>query len=345
MSLFRKRFPVLFSDQALRTRRGVLPCAAAWALVAVVLSPLSAQNADAQNDDAAKARTPTSTLPVGVLGRVDGQEITVEDYSRFLYVYFAQSKLHDLISRILTEREAARLGVSISAEDVENEVKERLESTRVGIYRGEQERMEEDLRRRGMTLEDYKARLQQAAAYELLRDACLLATRTVTDAEVRRRFAEVYGEDGVRHELRHLMIAAPSDQKDAQAVETARGKAAEILKELRAGVDFVEMVRKHSEDPFSQKNDGRIPAYRAGSFGDDFHRAVIGLDDKNRISRVVRSNRGFHIVYLVRKLVTSFDEKRSEVKEELEKRRPTAGDRDAFLKTLRGRAKIETRLR
>ena len=40
-------------------------------------------------------------LPPGILARVNGKEITLQDYSRYLFVRYGKSKLEELIDRML----------------------------------------------------------------------------------------------------------------------------------------------------------------------------------------------------------------------------------------------------
>jgi hypothetical protein len=56
---------------------------------------------------------------------------------------------------------------------------------------------------------------------------------------------------------------------------------------------------------------------------------------------VVRSPRGFHLLYLVRREKHTLDEKRAEVVEFLKAQTPTTRERQEFLRALRAKAKIE----
>ncbi len=290
-------------------------------------------------------------LPAGVLARVGGKDITFQEYSQYLYSIYGRTKLNDLIDRILIEEEARRLGIAVTPEEVEKEVQAQIEKTLRGLYQGDQAKLEDNLKQRGMTLVDHREKLRQEAAYSLLRDAAIIKVRAVSEADLKQQFEKVYGEGGVRLELRHLFIATrdakagtgntgnaganlPSDQE-------AREKAEKILKELRGGADFIQMVKTYSDDLLTKRNDGRIPVYYKNYYGEEFHQAVMGLTEENRLSGVVRSPRGYHIVYLVRREKTRFEDKKAEILEFLKTQPPTTRERQEFLKGRRAQAKIE----
>jgi hypothetical protein len=285
-------------------------------------------------------------LPRGVLARVNGKYVTVEDYTRYLFVHFGRSKLDELLQRILIEEEAGRLGIEITPDDVEKEVEGRVESTARAVFNGDRARMEADLRRRGLTLAEHRESLRQTVAYDLLADACIVKAREIGEDEIRSRFERLYGEGGVRHELRHILVAVPAPDARVPAGappsrDAARKEAEGILDRLEAGADFVELVRARSDDALSRQNDGRIPVYRPGIFGEEFDGAVAALSEEKPTSGVVSSPRGFHIISLIRREVTPLEAKRAEIEEYLRTRRPDDGERQDFVRKLLERATIE----
>ena len=60
----------------------------------------------------------TVPLPPGVLARVDGQEISVDQYRDFLYREVHLDRFLKLVDRILIQKKATELGVEVTDEEV-----------------------------------------------------------------------------------------------------------------------------------------------------------------------------------------------------------------------------------
>ncbi len=311
-----------------------------------------AAKAETATAPASPAQSPSgiSSLAPGVVARLNGREITVQDYTAYLFASLGKSKVREFIDRLLLEEEGKRLEVNVSPEEVEDRVNNQVNSSLKALYQGNMEKFLDSLSKRGMTLDEHKQKLRQDTAYKLLEEKCILKTRSVTEDDVKARFEQTYGAGGVQFEIRHILFSTrrkatsggPADTKSPAAVEQeAREKAEKVLKELQGGADFIQMVRTYSEDDLTRNNDGRIPQYRKGYRGQEFHEAVIRLTEESRVSGVVRSPQGFHIVQLIDRKVTRIEDKREELLTVLKQQQPTAGERNALLKGLRDKAKIE----
>ena len=83
-----------------------------------------------------------------------------------------------------------------------------------------------------------------------------------------------------------------------------RKRADDILKELKGGAAFGDLVMKYSDDTVSKYKGGDIGTFirsdpqRTQLFGHDFFEAIFKLK-KGETSGVIQSNLGFHIVQVV----------------------------------------------
>ena len=143
--------------------------------------------------------------------------------------------------------------------------------------------------------------------------------------------------------LRHILIATvpASGGAAARSKTEARERAEKVLKEIQDGADFVQAVKEHSDDYYSQRNEGRIPNYRKGQLGEEFHQAVLKLTEDNSTSGVVVSSRGYHIIRLIEKQVTRYEDVKDDLKEAVKIRPPSPRERHGLLSRLRESAKIE----
>jgi peptidyl-prolyl cis-trans isomerase D len=97
----------------------------------------------------------------------------------------------------------------------------------------------------------------------------------------------------------HILIKTPlpgADGKtDEKAVEAARMKAEDVLKQLKAGGDFAKLAEKYSDDPGSAKSGGSLGLIGKGRTVPEFEKAAFSLP-KGQISDLVKSSFGFHII-------------------------------------------------
>jgi len=97
----------------------------------------------------------------------------------------------------------------------------------------------------------------------------------------------------------HILIKTPlpaADGKvDDKAVEAARVKAEDVLKQVKAGGDFAKLAEKYSDDPGSAKNGGSLGLIGRGRTVPEFEKAAFSLP-KGQISDLVKSSYGYHII-------------------------------------------------
>lgn len=193
---------------------------------------------------------------------------------------------------------AARLEeIEISDESVEREVQGNIDQ--LVRYYGSEGALEQELRRNGMTLADYRKR-----ARGQLRDQHYM--RAVLNRFIRPR-VEVR-EDEVQdwYEAHRDEVPATPDsltladilipvEPPAEVQRDVQRKLGQVLQKLGDGVDFAEVARAHSEGPMAQRG-GRIGAIRRGElYSQSLEDAVFSLP-VGQVSQPVVSERGVHIM-------------------------------------------------
>ena len=96
----------------------------------------------------------------------------------------------------------------------------------------------------------------------------------------------------------HILFACPPGQCSR---EDTKLKAQEVLTELRAGADFVEMVHLHSGDPGAEKNDGKFDKwlkYGEPDVSPPYTEGLFAIDEVGNYSELVSSQFGVHIIRL-----------------------------------------------
>src|SRR5207244_10160009 len=116
-----------------------------------------------------------------------------------------------------------------------------------------------------------------------------------TDEEI-RSYYETNKEDFRRPagaHLRHILIRLPEDATPAQEAE-AQKKAAEVLKELKAGGDFAQLAQKYSDDPSAARG-GDIGTIAKGQMLPEFEQVAFQIP-VNEVAKRVRTRYGRHLI-------------------------------------------------
>jgi peptidyl-prolyl cis-trans isomerase D len=155
----------------------------------------------------------------------------------------------------------------------------------------------------------------------------------IPDEEVRKYYdanTSRFGQPEERN-VRHILITAAADAP-ADEVAKAAEKAAAILAQLRKNpARFTELAKAESQDPGSAEKGGELGFFGRGVMPKPFDDAAFSLE-KGKISDVVRSDFGFHILEVVDikpATIRSFEAAKGEIVEEL--KRQAAGRRFAEL--------------
>ncbi len=134
----------------------------------------------------------------------------------------------------------------------------------------------------------------------------------------------------------HILIKASRDAaEDVRAA--ARQRAEDLLRQIRAGADFSQLAREHSEDTGSARRGGDLGYNPRGRMVAEFDEAQFGLDI-GEVSEIVETTFGFHIIKVTGKREGDVPE--DEAKRELAERlfrddRAKAMAREAATEALR----------
>ena len=109
---------------------------------------------------------------------------------------------------------------------------------------------------------------------------------------------ESRGIEAERHRYRigHILIAVP-DGASSDEIEEARGRAEDVLGEIRAGAEFANMAVTHSDGQQALEG-GDLGWRQASALPTIFADAILQLE-VGGVSEPIRSASGFHLVKLV----------------------------------------------
>ena len=120
----------------------------------------------------------------------------------------------------------------------------------------------------------------------------------ITDPEIELYYSQnqYRFEQPERVKLRHILFMTTDESEEE--TEEARRKAEDVLEQLRAGADFEELAREHSEDPGNADNGGDLGWVTRGDMVPEFEDAGFALQIGELSAAPVKTDFGFHLIRL-----------------------------------------------
>lgn len=172
-----------------------------------------------------------------VVAVVGGQSISTEDWEQQLKKEYGESVLHKMIDRILVYREAERLGITVSDEEIKYEmanIKESYGSEMEGGF------TEENM---GLTPEQLREELR----YSLLLEELAMKDVYITDAEIKDYYEKNLDQ-----------FVEPASAYLFQIVVETEAEARQVIQELNDGSNFSTLAMERSIDILNTGNGGEI---------------------------------------------------------------------------------------
>ena len=151
-----------------------------------------------------------------------------------------------------------------------------------------------------------------------------------------------------RRVVRHIFLSTEYDDVKKHRLEgkleaMAKAKAEEILAKVLAGEDFKTLATDLTEDAYTRKASGEYYNYRRTSLGPEVWAAVQKLA-AGKDAVLVKSDRGFHIVQVMEKTETKFEDVQDELLGEMSEAQVSPADARAFLDGLKDQAKVQRKI-
>ncbi|WP_298108855.1 peptidylprolyl isomerase [uncultured Bacteroides sp.] len=124
----------------------------------------------------------------------------------------------------------------------------------------------------------------------------------VTPAEVRRYFKDL-PQDSIPYIPTQVEVQIITQQPKIplEEIEDVKRRLREYTERINNGESFAMLARMYSEDRGSALNGGELPFYGRGQLDPAFANVAFNLQDPNKVSKIVESEFGFHIIQLMEK--------------------------------------------
>ncbi len=248
------------------------------------------------------AREPAQAPVDPVVATVDGEPILRSAFVDALLTAQGNAFFPRYVERYLADREAKKAGITIDEQAVTAKVDEEEARVVSGRFRGDREKFAAQLAGYGMSIDDWRASLEQRIRIRLLVEKLLAAQ--VDEDRVRKLFELRYGPGGVQRRVSHIHISTvPSvsrlytrsqfEAEKATILAEARATAEALRTQLAEGADFAELARQHSDDP-SAPAGGDLDTMWSGRFGENFDKAIAEMSVGD-LSPVIEGRLGLHV--------------------------------------------------
>ena len=126
---------------------------------------------------------------------------------------------------------------------------------------------------------------------------------TVTDKEIKKYYDEKISEE---LDVKHILIIpdvkeGATDDEKKEAEDVAYNKTVDLINMLNQGADFEQLAKDNSQDTASAANGGVINNVTKEGYVTEFYNAAYALEEGKYTTTPVKSEYGYHIIYLVKK--------------------------------------------
>lgn len=170
--------------------------------------------------------------PESAVAEVNGQPLRLSELTKRLLSDFGKRVLDQLINESIIAQEAERLGLKVSEEEVDAELKNYINKYPVGTS------LDSSVAEQG---------LGPASLREQLRTVVRLKKMVVVEGEVPPRDKDI--EERLQTYLRNPELLNNQDQYRVSVIYIKdKGKAEGVLRKLKEGADFAQTARSYSEE-------------------------------------------------------------------------------------------------
>jgi peptidyl-prolyl cis-trans isomerase D len=207
-----------------------------------------------------------------------------------------------LITRL---RDVALEGTIVTPQEIEQEYKKKNEKIKVEYvkltadkYKNEVQPTAEEMQRYfDVNKSQYTTPERRNLAVLIADQAKIEQTVNPSDAELQRAYTQNINQFRtpesvkVRHILLKTQGKPPADDAKIKA------QADDLLKQVKAGANFADLVKKYSEDPGSVSTGGEYTVQKNGQMVPEFENAAFTL--KPGQSEVIKTTYGYHIIQVM----------------------------------------------
>jgi len=202
--------------------------------------------------------------------------------------------LDRIIGYKLVEQEARKLKLTISEAQLEAALKNIMKRNNLTL-----EQLKAALKQDGKTLQAYKETfLRKELVRAQVINVRVKSRVSVSEDEIRAKYQKNMRELGVETKVRarHIFVHITNTASEKSVAER-KAHANALLKELKAGADFIKLAKEKSEDPVTRTDGGDLGYFARGTLPPHVEDVLFAMK-KGEVKGPLRTSRGFHIIRL-----------------------------------------------
>ena len=197
--------------------------------------------------------------------------------------------------------QAAIDSIEVTDQEVLNAVESEMNGRIAQI--GSREKMEEYFGKTSMQIrEELRETMRDRMIVERTQYA-LFENLKVTPAEVRREYAQLKDEEipFVPTQV-EVQIITLQPEIPLEEIERVKAELREYTERINSGdAQFSTLALFYSQDPESARRGGELDFFGRGEMVPEFSTVAFNLTDPNKVSKIVETEFGFHIIQLIEK--------------------------------------------
>ena len=145
----------------------------------------------------------------------------------------------------------------------------------------------------------------------------------ISPQDIERSYKDNQQQYSTPEQVRASHILLKTEGKDEAAVKK---QAEELLAKVKAGADFADLAKKHSQDETSAAKGGDLDFFGKGQMVPEFDKVAFALPP-GQISDLVKTQYGYHIIKVTEKkpaTTKTLDEVRAQIEDQLKWERAQA---------------------
>lgn len=170
-------------------------------------------------------------------------------------------------------------------------------------YMGSKEKVEETFNKKMSQIrENLRESIRQGMTIQQMKQK-LIGEVEITPAQVRRYFAKMSADSipFIPSKV-EIQIITQEPQIPVEEIERVKEQLREYTKRINSGESkFSTLALLYSEDPGSARHGGELGFKSKGTLVPEFAAVAFNLKDPNKISKIVKTEYGYHIIQLIEK--------------------------------------------
>jgi parvulin-like peptidyl-prolyl isomerase len=298
------------------------------------------------------ALTPETTEPVMGM-TINGTPVPRAEFALWLLHSRGEADASFFTEHWLVQRKAESLGISITPQEVEARVNAFVERMLGESYSGDREQWIAYLRKHGRDQEGFLRQLRRRQYVDGLVEKIVVAQRQITEDDIHRRWAQLYGASGRWIEARVILVDFKPPEVEAgltreefeqrihDAHETLRASVGKLRERLDNGEDFATLARQFNSDATLRANAGKLEGrFRPDAWPQEVAEAVMALEP-GHLAGPLDTGKAFAIFEVLSARPVPFAEVHDQLADELKNERILDSDLAVYRNVLLKQAKFE----